>query len=293
FARPPSCTSTSCHLAMEQLSNLWGKLKDGSLCRERPLEVWGVSLVLVGGVALLAQAVLSSDSKPTAAQAAFEEGKAVVLASGKAVKVVRVPNTSSGISAAAATLGKQLGSSPLTAAFAAANLDAAGREKAATWLYRTILKTSVPNKSNTLTLQTEDASAVGIWYPPGTSFDTWDFINAGGLCYTLMFSGWERRLRFPAHGQVVSIKRRTALRKFDGKGYYLMAAGAGTGDEQDVEAVVKPVLALADKEGLPAITESDTPARKALLEGLGFKAVDSVAALSVGVEIMLRQPSAV
>ena len=105
---------------MEQLSNLWGKLKDGSLCRERPLEVWGVSLVLVGGVALLAQAVLSSDSKPTAAQAAFEEGKAVVLASGKAVKVVRVPNTSSGISAAAATLGKQLGSSPLTAAFAAA-----------------------------------------------------------------------------------------------------------------------------------------------------------------------------
>lgn len=129
--------------------------------------------------------------------------------------------------------------------------------------------------------------------PAGTSFDTWDFINAGGLCYTLMFSGWERRLRFPAHGQVVSIKRRTALRKFDGKGYYLMAAGAGTGDEQDVEAVVKPVLALADKEGLPAITESDTPARKALLEGLGFKAVDSVAALSVGVEIMLRQPSAV
>ena len=107
----------------------------------------------------------------------------------------------------------------------------------------------------------------------------------------MMFSGWERRQRFPMHGQVLATKRRTLLRKFNGKAYYLMAAGANSGNEADVAQVIAPVLALADAAGVPAITESDTPARKALLTDLGFTAVDSVAALKVNVEIMLRPPA--
>lgn len=123
----------------------------------------------------------------------------------------------------------------------------------------------------------------------GSNFDDKRFIKAGGMWYTIMFSGWQRRLRFPSHGQVVSIRRKTALRKFDNQAYYLLAAGT-TGSDADLLSVITPVLQEAAKHGVPAITEADTPARKALLESAGFQAVASTSALQVNVDIMLKAP---
>ena len=101
---------------MDTVTDLWKRLADGSLCREHPIKVWGVSLVLAGGIAFAVHAALATDAEPTAEQAAFDAGKAGTSAGGKAVS--RVPNTSSGIAKAAGTLGKQLAVSPLLGAFA-------------------------------------------------------------------------------------------------------------------------------------------------------------------------------
>jgi hypothetical protein len=125
----------------------------------------------------------------------------------------------------------------------------------------------------------------------GSAFDDKRFIEAGGMWYTFMFSGWQRRLRFPSHGQVVSIRRKTVLRKFSNQAYYLLAAGS-SGNDSDLLSVIAPVLAEAAKRGVPAITEADTPQRKALLESVGFAAVASTSALQVNVDIMLKAPSA-
>ena len=106
----------------EQLTNLWNRLADGSLCKEHPIQVWGASIALAGGVYLVASSLLHKEAAPSADQAAFDK------AGSAGSTAHRVPNKSTAITAAAKTLGTANSDSPLIVCCAA--------EVSANWLLK-------------------------------------------------------------------------------------------------------------------------------------------------------------
>lgn len=198
------------------------------------------------------------------------------------------------------------------------------REQALRWVCRVLLRSVVPSSYGAICLQTASKSTVAVWFPNGRDVSASALLLNGAWQYTARFTGWARRGRLQLYVEAVQPRRHRIVAQHGGSFYYLLSSGSSRVEESvrqaELKAVLTPVLAQADAEGVPCYLEhasnsssseaaEDTEAGAgsaaasaaaspdasagtlAVYESLGFAGVDEFTLFGVRVVIMRRDAS--